>query len=195
MSYSLPIRVIKLGGSLLQRPTLRQDMLDWLQKQSQALHVCIVGGGKIVDAMRELDGVHGLDKQAMHWRCVEMLTSTFEIACELFPDWIAVRSKGQFDQILGLKQTPSCKPFLVNVPGFYSSARRLELPCDWRTTTDAIAAALSIDLSADELVLLKSCDVPDVDLTDLSNQGVVDQAIVGLADGIPRVRIVRLPIV
>ena len=50
-------RVIKLGGSLLLRNSLRRDVLNWLSNQPPAKNIVIVGGGKIIDAVRDLDAL------------------------------------------------------------------------------------------------------------------------------------------
>ncbi|MEE2936795.1 MAG: hypothetical protein VYA84_12465 [Planctomycetota bacterium] len=88
-------------------------------------------------------------------------------------------------------------PTLLNVSSFYfpaaDSLKHMTLPHDWRTTTDAIAALLAIQTEADELVLLKSCEV-ECGFTpqQLAEQGIVDDAFPEIAEGISVIRIEKL---
>jgi aspartokinase-like uncharacterized kinase len=75
--------VLKLGGSLLTQPDWYVRLRDWILQQPSGRYFMIVGGGEAVEAMRELDRIHALDQEAMHWRCVDLLDASFEIAAEL----------------------------------------------------------------------------------------------------------------
>ncbi|MCY2974718.1 MAG: hypothetical protein NTW52_08650 [Planctomycetota bacterium] len=75
--------VLKIGGSLLSQTDWPSRLNHWLQTQPAGLYFTIVGGGEAIEAMRELDRIHTLDQTAMHWRCIDMLEATFEVAVEL----------------------------------------------------------------------------------------------------------------
>ena len=47
------IRVVKIGGSLLDLPDLSTRLSSWLNRQAPMPTVWIVGGGMAVDALRE----------------------------------------------------------------------------------------------------------------------------------------------
>ncbi|MGB7328936.1 MAG: protein kinase [Rubripirellula sp.] len=186
-------RVIKVGGSLLLRPKLKDQLDRWIDAQSPAENLIVVGGGSIVEAVRELDAVHSLDSDDVHWVCVELLESTRRLVQQLLPDWKTVVTASQFrgcvERGFSLDQTT-----LVSVASFYNRDCDTLLPKDWRTTTDAIAAYLAVCANADELVLLKSCDIdPDWDLDRLIDDGVVDDATRLIAPDVRLVRVERLP--
>lgn len=186
-------RVIKIGGSLLARRDLRASMLGWLSRQPRAQRTSIiVGGGEVIEAMRQIDAIHHLETAEMHWRCVRLLRATFEIANELFPEWDVVATPQHFQAYL--QGSSNGSPTLIAVDAFFVPGAEPELPPSWQTTTDAIAAHLCQRLTAEELVLLKSCEVPETaDLDALVQADIVDEAIGGLAPHLPSLRVEKLP--
>lgn len=184
-------RVVKIGGSLLVRPDLVVTMNAWLTRQTPAQTLVIVGGGQMIDAIRTLDRVHGLDEQAVHWMCVDLLRATFDVAAELFSDWVAIDSA---DDLRGYLRTGELHPPALVLPGvFYHRNCPHRAPANWQTTTDTIAALLAFETDADEVVLLKSCDVPTtMPPTEMSRRGIIDEAFAGLAHTTYRLRVEKL---
>ena len=63
------LRVVKLGGSLLNWPQTPQRLKEWLQRQPAGKTVLIAGGGGLVDIVRGWDADFGLgDDTSHHWR-------------------------------------------------------------------------------------------------------------------------------
>lgn len=185
-------RVIKIGGSLLLRDDLPSALQGWLVEQRPAENIVIVGGGELIDAIRRLDALRPSESSDVHWRCVRLLETTYRIACDWFPKWDHVDSFAAFQRGVNFGFS-SGKPTLVEVSSFYRANGKHDLPLDWRTTTDAIAALLAIKSSADEVVLLKSCDVDTSrSIADLATAGIVDQAIPLISDQLKSVRIEKL---
>lgn len=182
-------RVVKLGGSLLRQPDLIERLERWLEARSGDENLVIVGGGQIVEAIRELDAIRPGDQAETHWRCVRLLQTTFDIVADWFPHWRAIADGATLERCS--KQGFSRDaPTLIAVSAFYRPSVAKELPEDWRTTTDAISGWLSILVSADRLDLLKSCNVhPQADLASLSERGVVDEGILTIASRLPPVTI------
>ena len=187
------MRVVKLGGSLLTQDKLVPTMLDWIATQPPAQTLVVVGGGEIVDAVRNLDKRYPLPPDQVHWMCVDLLRATHTYTVSMFPQWISINSTDELRSLVALTN-PSTS--LVAVDAFYrrelpedwSPVAKL-LPSDWRTTTDALAALLAVTVKADELVLLKSCEIPDFEINELARLGVVDEAMSILVSRIPRVRV------
>ncbi len=183
-------RVIKIGGSLLLRDALSDSIQAWVSGQPPAQTIGIVGGGELIDAVRRLDAAVPSPSSWVHWQCVGLLRTTFEWLGPQLDGWHLASTPEQFER---LKRCPECRSHLAAVDAFYHAATESPLPEDWTTTTDAIAGWLSILIGADELVLLKSCDVDGSrSLTELARQGVVDAALALLADQLPPVRFVNL---
>ncbi len=186
-------RVVKVGGSLFVRRDLATALPAWIAAQSQAETIVIVGGGALVDAVRQIDQIHPGDPVKTHWRAIDLLQHTFEMCAELFDKWPRISDSGtlQRQQTQGFSTD---NPTLVAVAAFLDRETRFDIPEDWRTTSDTIAAILAIRLGADELVLLKSCDVdPGSCVDEFAKQGMVDAALPSLARRLNRLRVEQLP--
>lgn len=196
-------RVVKLGGSLLTQAKLVPALSAWIEAQSpSAQTLVIVGGGEIVDAVRTLDQQSPLPPDQAHWLCIDLLRVTFRYTAQLFTQWQTIEST---DELQSLLARPRPGTNLVAVDAFYRRETPADwpkkwqtasemLPHDWRTTSDALAALLAVHAQAIELVLLKSCEVPQADIQELARRGIVDDAITRLADRIPEIRVQRLPL-
>lgn len=188
-------RVIKVGGSLLLRSDLTTAIHHWLSQQSQAESLVIVGGGEMIDAMRNLDQVRDVDPTEMHWICVDLLETTFRLFSQWF-DWPCVATTAELQVAIDTGFSVE-SPTLVSVSSFYhrqlGCTHGVDIPCDWRTTTDTIAALLAVRSDADELVLLKSCDVaPNESPKQLADDGVVDEAFPIVAPLVKSIRVEKL---
>lgn len=169
-------RVIKVGGSCLSNPDLPHKLSHFLDADVHSQNLIIIGGGLCIDAMRALDQHFQLDQSRMHWRCVELLRTSFEVLGELLPSLQQISSKKQLDDLLAAPR--SCLSYLIAVDVFYNPNTSIAsgLPVGWQTTTDSIAAFLAKLSNANELVLLKSCNLETTDLQTLAESGIVDAA-------------------
>lgn len=184
-------RVVKVGGSLLSRPNLPSDLDRWLVQQTSAETAVIVGGGARVDAVRRSDQLAPGNQIDIHWKCVDLLEQTRNHMATLI-DWDTVSTSEELDRCIDVG-FPSDRPTLVSVCSFYDRRTRVDVPLDWRTTSDTIAAILAIRAKADELVLLKSCEVdPCADIQSLADRGIVDEALPQVGQDIALIRVERL---
>ena len=60
---------------------------------------------------------------------------------------------------------------------------RLDLPRDWRVTSDSLAVWLAHRLGLPRVLLVKSCEIPDEPLAALAGRGIVDAWLPNLAAG------------
>jgi len=187
----LPVRVVKLGGSLLEYPELVPRLRAWLAAQSAAVNVLIVGGGDLVDAIRQADRVHGLGEEASHWLAIRAMSVTAELIARLFPEATLMRHVAEIDFSVS-------SPLLVILDvhrflqaDFHESHE--PLPCSWRVTSDSIAARVAQSLQAAELVLLKSADGPaGLSADELAARGIVDAHFPGVVGDTLPLRLVNL---
>jgi aspartokinase-like uncharacterized kinase len=154
-SSSPPIRVIKLGGSLLDLDDLSERLGRWLAVQSPRRSVMIVGGGSLADAVRAAYRRHALDEETAHWLCVRLLGVTAELVHRLMR---GSRLATRYEAICDASATGELvlfesEQFLREVE---PSLGFPPLPHTWNVTSDSIAARLAAALGARELVLLKS---------------------------------------
>jgi 5-(aminomethyl)-3-furanmethanol phosphate kinase len=177
----LPVRVVKVGGSLFARPDLALRLQTWLQRQSPAIQVLIAGGGELADVIRRWDQAHGLGEERSHWLCIRALGISAEVLASLLPDAMLPKRLSDFRTRIEEEnhgQTPALIVFDLESflrdeePAFPPEA----VPHTWHVTTDSLAARLAEVINADELVLLKSV-LPPSDTTDfvtLAAAGYVD---------------------
>jgi aspartokinase-like uncharacterized kinase len=153
---SEPLRVIKLGGSLLDEPAVADRFRRWLAVQPPAANIVVVGGGAIVDAIRRLDGIHSLSPEASHWLAIRAMSVTAALAARLLDDSTVVSSLEQVRpsisaglQILDVEQLMRDDALTAD-----------PLPASWEVTSDSIAARVATTIGACELLLLKSAPPP-----------------------------------
>ena len=184
-------RVIKVGGSLLQRADLADQLKIWIKQQTVAENFFIVGGGIIVDAIRALDQMHRLEPCQTHWMCVDLLDVTYQIARNWFADWTHVETRNQLHHVINRPVT--AMNHLVATKSFYHQDDDAGFPQGWQTTSDSISARLAIVVDADEIVLLKSTNVDrNETISSLVTAGIIDPVFPDAAKSIANVRIEKL---
>jgi 5-(aminomethyl)-3-furanmethanol phosphate kinase len=189
----MPIRIVKVGGSLLDWPPLPQALLDWLDGQALAFNVLVCGSGPLADAIRRADRDFSLGEEASHWLCIEAMSLSARLLHAVLRD---IRLVVTFDALVAVisKGQPGTAIFdprellSVHEPGLPGRS----LPHDWSVSSDSIAARLAEVVLAQELVLLKSCDSPSVSLGALAAMGLVDSYFPVAAAGLSGLRIVNL---
>lgn len=193
-------RIIKIGGSLLLRQNLATSINQWLDTQPAKETMVIIGGGRLIDAIRELDQKHTMAAERIHWMCVDLLAATASFAADVF-GWPLITTEQQWNAMIdpehdANKAQLSGLPTVITPTVFYNQRANLadiQIPNDWRTTTDSIAALLAHLVDADELVLLKSCPIEQTMLsTELAQTGIVDESFPELSRNLKSVRIEQL---
>jgi aspartokinase-like uncharacterized kinase len=187
------LRVVKVGGSLLDWPPLRERLARWLTARPADATILMAGGGDFTDAVRRAQSLHGFDDETAHWLCVKALSVTARLLAQLLPN---ARLTGSLDELL-VWTCEGKAPIVFDAADFLCQdepqAPGMVLPHDWTATTDSIAARIAQLTSAGELVLLKSADPPPhQSLAELSAVGYVDDHFPLAAAGLPSLRLVNL---
>jgi aspartokinase-like uncharacterized kinase len=170
------LRVVKVGGSLLDWPLLPRALSTWLDSQPPMTNVFIAGGGPLADSIRQADATFNLGDERSHVLCLEVLGVT----ARLLGDLLAERARLVSD-LESIASAPNSSPwFILDARRFVQQRERQvsgeRLPHTWDVTSDSIAVRVAIALAASELVLLKSCDSPTGQaLEDLARAGIVDR--------------------
>ena len=187
------IRVIKVGGSLLQRSGLPFDLQSWQSTLAKPMiNVWLVGGGTAVDAIRHQYRSRGLSDSTAHWASIKAMDVNAIAFAEHLPGWrITDRPEEIFqsaqqlpNDISALRRLPVTDKSLVQnwvlQPHRWIKAADSELepdqrlPHSWTVTSDSIAAWVAIRIRASQVILLKSCQVPEATILELSRLGIVD---------------------
>ena len=185
------VRVIKLGGSLLTVPSLKQKFQKWLRENPHPLTLIIVGGGPVVDAVRQVHLANPLSEEFAHWVCIDLLQHTARIAHQVLGNVDLFETMDDLQQSFSDSNVNSSTPIIAVVQVatcFNREYPNMGLPESWDVTSDSLAAAFS------NMVVMKSCDAPSdgSDLESLADFGFVDPFFPGLAEGIDQVRFVNL---
>lgn len=179
--------VLKLGGAtlfshngivpILRELTSKPDAPSWY---------VIIGGGDTIESMRRLHQLYPkLNDEAMHWRCVDLLDSTWQIALELAPECQAIES---MEELVAACERGKPGLHLVRVGAFYHPDQLVHLPQHWlpkpgwQTTTDVLAWLLAKRIQADRLLLVKQCDCESIaSLHEAMQRGIIDSELERLA--------------
>jgi aspartokinase-like uncharacterized kinase len=165
--------VVKVGGSLYDLPHLGDRLGNYLD-QLPGRAVLLPGGGLIVETIRDIDRWHQLGEEASHWLALQALALNAQLlACILQPRNAAVTGiLAEIESHWRKSALPilDCLAFARSDEG-----RPGALPHSWAVTSDSIALRIGQLLDADQVLLLKSINVPDGDsLMEASNRGIVD---------------------
>ena len=196
------VSVVKVGGSLLATAGFPQRLRTWLGNRMDAHRdthfVILAGGGKWVDAIRELHARSPLEDERAHWICVDIMDVTAGLLGAMLPELGAIENYAELNRRVREPGVTLLKPseFVARIEPTRAGTR---LPADWSVTGDSIAARLAIVLGADELVLVKSVPPPivrenDDQLDALAAAGYVDRFLPTLRDELPPIQFSPLPI-
>jgi len=170
------IRVVKVGGSLLDWPELPVVLDAWLKEQPSASNILISGGGRHVDVIRQTSGSSSLNDETAHWLAIDAMSSNSRWLADFLPNTAFIST---YAELQSAAANNSCRRIVFDVKEFLreheSKLPGSVLPHDWTATSDSIAARVAEALGADELVLLKSADPPTESITALAERGFVDR--------------------
>ncbi len=186
------LRVVKLGGSLLDWAGLPAALRTWITSQPAAHNVLVVGGGRLADVIRAADQTHRLGQEPSHWLCVAAMAVTARLVARLLPEVDFAERLQLRDLRDGQHRTTvlDVTDFLRNVE---PAAPGTRLPATWDVSSDSIAARLAVVLAADELVLLKSGPPPaGFPFDSAATNGYVDPFFSRLLADLPPTRAVDL---
>jgi aspartokinase-like uncharacterized kinase len=162
--------IVKLGGSLAADPLLR-DWLDMLADCGRGRVVIVPGGGPFADRVREAQQHWDFDDGAAHRMAILAMEQYGHMLVGLCP---ALTPATGTEQLFAVLKGAGVAVWLPSAMLGAGDA----VPQDWSVSSDSLAAWLAQQLSAQALVLVKSCSVPadGASSEELARLGVVDTA-------------------
>jgi aspartokinase-like uncharacterized kinase len=188
-----PIVVIKVGGSLLDRPDLPECLGNYLALHADKRMVLVVGGGLMADHLRDLDRIHSIGESKSHALAIEILEVTAQVLASLIPGTRVTRTLSELAGTWSDGFTPVLSPHKLLSADEYLS-RGIVLPRTWSVTTDSISAHLASLLGAESLILLKrGINPPELTIRMSSILGITDPLFPEFARRIARVEYYAFP--
>ena len=186
MSYPA-IQVTKIGGSLLNLPDLPARWRQWRSQRETVHDVVGVGGGPLVDVLREQALHRSIGDDIAHWSAVDLMAiNTRLLASQLAESPVCAVGPALEDRLRTAGGT------FVDVVHFLRHVEPLQpgskLEPNWDVTSDSVAARLAISLNAKKLTFLKSSNPPlavGQSLSQYAAAGYVDPFLPLLASELP----------
>jgi len=141
--------VIKVGGSLLGRPTQLDAVASALANLHERYRLVVVpGGGPMADTIRALDRRLALDDDTSHWMAVLAMDQYAQLLAARIRGAVLVHDPAEIAGAHSRGELPVLAP--------YRWLRETDpLPHSWSVTSDSIAAWVAKTLDARRLVLVK----------------------------------------
>tara|TARA_R110002111_G_scaffold262694_1_gene340220 strand:+ start:168025 stop:168687 length:663 start_codon:yes stop_codon:yes gene_type:complete len=179
--------VIKIGGSLFDLPDLAVRLSRLRERLENTKPLIVCGGGAAANLVRDWDQRHQLGKTAAHWLAIQAMMLNDQLLCHLLPDSCIVTSQAEADSAWKMQRVPILCAFTYLKQT--ASLEFADLPASWDVTSDSIAAWVALTWPAEELILLKSVDLPEnKTLSELAEAGLVDAYLPRLSDCLPPLR-------
>ncbi|HID23755.1 MAG TPA: uridylate kinase [Planctomycetaceae bacterium] len=171
-SAAVPVRVWKVGGSLLTLPDLDRRLERAMRAVEPARPLIVVGGGEAADLVRRWDRLHRLGQEQAHWLALEALGLNERLLLELLDEAGRVSTRPEAERAWADGRLP-----VLHAVAFVAAEEGTApvcLPHCWDVTSDSVAAWVAAVWPATELVLLKSTELPP----GLSHAGAAERKLV-----------------
>ena len=165
--------VVKVGGSLYDLPRLGDCLQAWLAERDARV-LLVPGGGLAADWVRALDAQDDLGSERAHWLALRALTFAAHVLAQRVPGAVVIEEAADRATAWRLGQIPILDMYAFTLA---DEARADHLDHSWDVTSDSLAARVAVVAGIKELVLLKSCGLPEpIDWSSAAAQGYVDAA-------------------
>ncbi|MDD2864505.1 MAG: uridylate kinase [Methylococcales bacterium] len=156
------MRVVKLGGSLLESGKLFACLKYIAAQNKNTVVVC--GGGVFADTVRNAQKKWHFDDVAAHEMAILAMQQTAILCQNLQPEFALISKTSEFKN----HSLAIWSPDLAEL-------NEAEIKPSWDVTSDSLAAWLAKKLDANELVIVKSCEVDSaLSVAELTEQFIVD---------------------
>ena len=166
--------VLKLGGSLLTIPDLMDRLEAVLSRLLPSPVLIVPGGGAAANIIRNLDQKLRLAPEKAHRDAIAAMSHNAALLCRLNKSLRLARNYDEAKRVWseGHSAVLDADSFLFGQPDNTGDS----LPASWDITSDSIAAWTARQWQADRIILAKSCDAPETNLSALCQLGMIDRA-------------------
>jgi 5-(aminomethyl)-3-furanmethanol phosphate kinase len=167
--------VLKFGGSLLTIPDLMKRLEAVIDRLRPSPVLIVPGGGAAANIIRNLDQKLRLAPEKAHRDAIAAMSHNATLLCRLNKSLRLVRNHGEAQRVWseGHSAVLDADSFLFGQPENNTGD---SLPASWEITSDSIAAWTARQWQADRIILAKSCDAPETNLSALCQLGMIDRA-------------------
>ncbi|MFW5444484.1 MAG: uridylate kinase [Methylococcaceae bacterium] len=164
------MKVIKLGGSLMQDIPVLTQCLKSIERQNKEKLVLVPGGGTFADQVRLVQKQWGFTDEIAHQMAVLAMQQTAILFSSIVQSVVLAGKVSTIQQALVNHSVVIWSPDIDEL----NSAN---IKTDWDVTSDSLAAWLANQLKATELILVKSAEIPfTLSIQQMQEQGLLDQA-------------------
>jgi len=160
------MRVIKLGGSLMNDVESLRQCLNTIEQKVKDRVVIVPGGGLFADQVRLAQKQWQFNDEIAHEMAILAMQQMALLFKSIKPGFLISNT----DSIKANNKVVIWSPDIqqLNQDGIAAS---------WDITSDSLAAWLANQIQADELILVKSAEVPEnMTIHQMQKQGLVDKA-------------------
>lgn len=157
------MRVVKLGGSLLESGKLFDCLKHIAAQNKQTVVVC--GGGLFANTVRIAQKKWNFEDVTAHEMAILAMQQTALMCQNLQPEFELFSKTQDFKN----QRLSIWLPDLVEL-------NNTEIEPSWNVTSDTLAAWLANELDVTELVVVKACDIDStLPLSELTSREIIDE--------------------
>lgn len=157
------MRVVKLGGSLLETGKLFDCLKHIITQNQKTVVVC--GGGFFANAVRDAQKKWHFNDVAAHEMAILAMQQTAIMCQNLQTEFVLFSTTYSFQH----------SQFSIWLPDL-AELNAARIRASWEITSDSLAAWLANQLHANELIIVKSCEVDSaLNIGELTEKQIVDK--------------------
>ncbi len=164
------MKVIKLGGSLISDKLALMSCLNAIDQNYAGKIVIVPGGGVFADKIRSFQQEWGFNDEIAHRMA---LLAMQQMALLLY----SIKQNFVFaNNILAIKQALINHSIVIWNPSI-EELNYSDINASWDVTSDSLSAWLANQLTATELILVKSAEIPiESDRQQMQKKGLLDKS-------------------
>lgn len=164
------MKVIKLGGSLISDVDSLKCCLKTIEQQDSDKIIIVPGGGVFADQVRNTQQLYGFDDEIAHQMAILAMQQTALLLKSIMPDAKLADNIQTIQKLLIVNSLIIWSPIIQELNAYAIKA-------SWDISSDSLAAWLAGQLNANELILVKSAEIPlESNIQKMQKQGLLDLA-------------------